>query len=266
MRVAIVFFGLPRSVPITIESIRRNIYSCNADSEIKLFTIASVNVVKKIRNPRTRERNVRINNPDIFLLNANYYILQMQYDFVIKNALKIIKLRGDYFSNSWISVRNSLHQLISLHNATELISESFLGNFEYFLFARPDLIYLDEIRFAELVSRFQGDGNIALPRWHGWGGLNDRVAFADATAARHYLGRLNLVQEYCAERQFHPESLLAYALAKGGCKVCDLPVRARRVRAHGEIADENFTDAVVDLPSAPRRFSFGPDGVRILRF
>jgi hypothetical protein len=181
----------------------------------------------------------------------------------IESTLNAAKIHSDYYENSWISVRNALHQLVSLRNVAKLFSESLLGRFDYFLFARPDLIYLDEIRLAELISRFEGDGNIALPRWHGWGGLNDRVAFADATAARHYLGRLDLVQEYCVERQFHPESLLAYALAKGACKVCDLPVRARRVRAHGEIADENFTDAVVDLPSSPRRFSFGEDGVRV---
>jgi len=259
MRIAVVFFGVARGVPITIESIKRNIYACNPDDKISFYTIASLNIVETIHNTRTGETGTPINAADTFLLDADLYALVRQNDAAIETALSAVHLQRDAYENGWVSVRNALHQLASLSRAWTLSMDFFHGEVDYFLFVRPDLMYLDEIKITDIIAGFQGSGNIALPAWHSWGGFNDRFALADATAARHYAERLTLVPEYCATRPFHSEIFLAHALEKGQCSVCKLPVRATRVRAHGAINQEDFNLAIGDIPTNPRLFSI-PSG------
>jgi hypothetical protein len=254
MRVAVIFFGVARGLSVTMESIKQNIYACNPDDEFSFYTIASLNMVERISNPRNGENGVSLNEADALLLNADAYTLVRQNDIAIAEEFAAAKRQTDYYKNNWISVRNSLHQLASLRRAWALSLDVLHGGADYFLFVRPDLIYLDEIRLKDIVDRFQGRGSIALPAWHGWGGFNDRFALADAVAARHYAERLSLVMEYCATREFHPESLLAYALEKGACSVCRLDVKAQRVRAHGAIHREEFQWAPAEIPLAPTRF------------
>jgi hypothetical protein len=254
MRVAVIFFGVARGVPVTIGSIRRNVYACNPGDEFSFHTVASLNLVDSIRNPRTGEDGAALNAADAFLLNADVYALVRQDDAAIAGALAAARRHGDYFRNDWISIRNAFHQLAALQRAWNLL-EVLHGETDYFLFLRPDLIYHDQIRLKNIVRKFRGSGNIALPAWHGWGGFNDRFALADPAAARHYAARLSLVPDYCAERQFHPESFLAFALEKGECSICELPVKASRVRAHGVIETEDFGLAATNLPSAPKRFT-----------
>jgi hypothetical protein len=252
MRVAVVFFGVARGVSVTIASIKSRIYACNPGDEFSFFTVASLNLVERINNPRTGETGVLVDPAEAFLLDADVYALVRQNDAAIADAFAAVRRQRDYFDNEWISVRNSLHQLASLRRAWRLCLDA--GAFDYFLFVRPDLIYNDDIKLRDIVSGFDGGGNIALPAWHDWGGLNDRFALADATAARHYAARLDLVAAYCAETVFHPESFLAYALEQGGCRVCVLPVKAQRVRGDGAIVREDFGESVIDLPLHPERF------------
>jgi hypothetical protein len=253
MRIAVIFFGVARGMSVTIPSIKRRIYACNPAGEFSFHTLASLNLVERITNPRTGEAGVPLDPAEAFLLDADAYALVRQNDAAIAAALAAVKRQPDYFNNEWISVRNSLHQLASLRRAWRFCLDP--GGFDYYLFLRPDLIYLDDIDLRAITSGFQGSGNIALPAWHDWGGFNDRLALADAAAARHYAARLDLVPEYCATTVFHPESFLAHALEQGGCRVGALPVKAKRVRADGAIVQEDFAESVADIPSRPRRFS-----------
>jgi hypothetical protein len=259
MRVAVIFFGVARGTAMTVASIKRCIYACNPGATF--HTIASLNLVDTITNPRTGELGAPLNAADVFLLNADVYALTRQDDAAIATAFAAARQQHDVFGNCWISVRNHLHQLASLRRAWRLAADLPAG-FDYFLFVRPDLRYLDEIHLADLIARFHGDNNISLPAWHSFGGFNDRFALATPGAARHYAGRLDLVAKYCANAPLHPESLLAYALGKGECKIGQLPARAFRVRAHGALNPDDFGLSVTPLPLAPSRFAMEGDQIR----
>jgi predicted O-methyltransferase YrrM len=265
MRVAVVFFGLARGMRQTIDSIRKNIYACNQRSGLTLYTVASLNLVETVTNPRTGECNVPIGPEQPYLLNADAYALVRQADEDIAVPLRAAQARTDDYHNEWISVRNALHQLLSLRRAWDLCANVLQMEFDAYLFVRPDLLYLEAIRLAQILATFTGYGNIALPRWHCYWGFNDRFAVADAAAARHYANRLSLVEEYCARLPFHPENLLAYALARANVRVCELPVRAKRVRAHGLPKDEDFSDFLIDMPREPRHFSESSGQINFLR-
>jgi len=252
MRVAIIFFGIVRSLESTIESIRRNVYDCNPD--VSLFTLASLNLPSVINNPRSGESGIVPRHEEVFRLGADFYALAPQDDAAIAPYLAIAQQHPDLFENGWASIRNLLHQLLSLQRAWTICT-TVLGGFDHYLFLRPDLEYLGEIRISTLVSAFHGSGNIALPVWNSWGGFNDRFALADAAAAQHYAQRLALVERYCATLSLHGEMFLGYALERGGCKVSALPVRARRIRADGRVHEENFGAKVIYLPERPEHFA-----------
>jgi hypothetical protein len=264
MRVAVIFFGVARGMAMTIESIKSNIYACNPGEKFSFYTIASLNMVESIRNPRTGENGSLLNAAEVFLLNADAHLLVRQDDSAIAEAFAAARRQHDPFQNDWISIRNALHQLASLRRAWALSMDFLQGDVDYFLFVRPDLIYHDEINLAEILHGFHGRGNIAVPAWHSFGGFNDRFALADATAARHYAERLNLVPEYCAKSYFHPETFLAYVLEKAECGVCRLPVWASRVRAHGAIMEEDFGESITNMPLTPTRFFTREDQVFFL--
>ena len=258
MRVAVVFFGLMRSPSVTVQNIQRKIYDCNADLGRSLFTLVSVNVTPVLNNPRSGEVNVNVSTADAIALDADFYALSRQDETTIEEPLAAARGRADVFNNDWVSIRNLLQQLASLQRAWNVCTCVLGVSFDYFLFVRPDLLYLDEIRISSLIARCADSGSIALPSWNCWGGFNDRLAFADAVAARHYAERIKLVPEYCSKYDLHSESLLAYALHKGNCKVCDLPVRGKRVRANGLVANEVFESSVLPLPQQPQRFAYVP--------
>jgi len=256
-RIAVIFFGLARSLPITLGSIRANIFDCNSQDEFSIFSLASLNLVRTVNNPRTSERDVALSPADVHMLDADLYLLAQQNDGAIAEALAAASTKPDTYGNNWISIQNALHQLASIKRGLRTLA-ALEESFDYFLFARPDLLYLDEIRFSELIAAFSGAGNIAVPAWHSYGGFNDRLAFCDAAAARHYAERIDLVPGFCGGRSFHPESLLGYALAHGECKVGLMPVRAKRVRANGEIVAEDFAQSRLDLPRNPGRILLMP--------
>jgi len=255
MRVAIVFFGLARSLPRTIENIRRNIYAVNLADGFSFCTFASLNLLRNLNNPRAGELDVALDPADAYLLNADFYLLAQQDDASIAAPLAAAQRQADAYHDDWCATRNLLHQLASLRRAWAACTQPQHGRFDYFLFVRPDLLYLDSFRLAKLAALFAGAGNIALPAWQRHGGFNDRFAFADASAAHHYAQRLSLVAEYCGRAPLHAERLLAYALDKGQCKVCALPVRAQRIRAHGAKVRETFSGINSNLPRKPQRFA-----------
>jgi hypothetical protein len=259
-RVAVLFFGLPRALKLTIGSIRQSIYAANQSDGFSFCSFASLNLVQRLHNPRTGELDVALDPADAYLLDAQHYALVPQEEACIGAPLAAAQRRGDAYDDEWSSTRNLLQQLISLQRAWSLCSAVAQGRFDFFLFVRPDLKYLDDFPLAKLAAAFRGEGNIALPGWQRHGGFNDRFAFADAVAARCYAERLSLVAEYCEREPLHAERLLAYALAKGDCQVCALPVRAQRIRAQGNVVAETFSGWRHNLPRKPQRFSFDPTG------
>jgi hypothetical protein len=245
--VAIVFFGMARSTRLTIDSIRAHVYAPNDRPELRLTRFASLNIVDKINNIRSNEFNIDLPKGDQFLLECDSYLNFVQDDENINDLLESARTRRDVYQNDWQSVRNLLHQLMSLKRAWRYIKLFHGDTFDYFVFLRPDLMYLDPINLAEIIGGFSAPNSIAVPAWQSHDGLNDRFAVADAVAARHYANRIDRVAAMCRQRALHAESLLRFVLATARCNVLPLAARARRVRADGRLYPEVFTPQPIIL-------------------
>lgn len=252
MRVAILYFGIARRPEATVPSLRRHILDRNRDLDIT--TIAALNLPDIIDNPRSKESGILPRPEDVFHLGADHYLLARQSDAAIAEHLVAAQQAPDIFQDDWRSVRNLLHQLLSLKRGWSYCAQV-LGGFDLYLFLRPDLDYLGDIDIAALAASFEGEHAIALPEWNSWGGFNDRFALAAPKAAAHYANRIDLVPGFCRNgRSLHGEMFLGEALQRGGCAAGLLPVEARRIRANGQAWTENFASKRIYLPPRPERF------------
>lgn len=259
MRVAVIFFGIARRLADTIGSIETRVFGANAGQGLHFTRIASLNLVDVIVSPRSGEIGIVPERNEVFLLDADTYLLQRQDDATIAEALAAAQRQPDIYRDDWASVRNHLHQLASLKRAWPLIEQARPG-FDRVLFIRPDLFYHDDFPLARIAPLLSAPNAIALPDWGGFRGLNDRLAFAGMEAARHYANRLDLIPDFTAKQPIRPERMLARALFLGGCTAMALPVRATRVRADGRRHPEDFATRI-PLPSEPRAFRLVPGRV-----
>jgi hypothetical protein len=239
--VAIIFFGLARSTRFTIDSIRANVLDPNDRPGLETVRVCSLNMIDRIHNPRSKEVNARLDPADQFLLDCDSYLICRQSEDDIAAHLALAQRQADFFHDGWASTRNLLFQLLSLKRAWALAQSVLPRRFDYYMFARPDLKYLDPVDFGDIISRLPRRNSIAVPAWQPFGGLNDRFAFADAEAAAHYANRLDCVEGYCRQRPLHSERLLLHAMRQGGCCVVPLGLRAQRIRADGRHRGEDFS-------------------------
>lgn len=257
LKVAVLFFGMARNLAATIGSIRAMLREPNAGPGLRMTVFASLNLVDRVWNPRTGEAGAPVNHRQIFQLEADHYELIRQEEAAIAPALEAAQQRRDRYNDGWASVRNLLHQLTSLRRGWAMMQRSQAQPFDGYVFLRPDLEYLDPIDIAGVAARFAGPGCLAVPAWHSWGGLNDRMAIADPVAAEAYANRIALVPEYCGRHALQSEALLAFAAERAGLKVGALPVRARRVRANGRAARDDFAAEIRPLPEVPAPLGAG---------
>jgi hypothetical protein len=258
MRVAIIYFGMSRAARHTRSSINLHILQPLQNAGVKVASIASLNISDSIHSSRSGAFHVAVENGDDFTIEARHYVLVRQDDESIAAEMNCARTQTDPFENDYVSVKNLLHQLASLKRGWRALHAFEPGKFDYYYFIRPDLRYEDRIDLEDLKHRLVSPESILLPSWHGWGGLNDRFAVARPEAAEHYALRIDLVAEFCRSNPLHSETFLAWALAKRGCSIAELPARASRIRGNGAMVREDFSATRVALPRQAERFTFPP--------
>lgn len=256
-RVAICFFGIPRSLGMTRDSLLASIIRpIEGFAEVGVF--AHFYLQDTIDNPRTGERGV---------LSADREIVP--YQTLIGEApghclelwgFEDLKRYGDAWGNDFASLRNLVSQLHSLNEVTKL-AESFVA--DVVVFARPDLWYYDSlVAYVEKAAATRRD-LVMLPYWQPFRGENDRFAIVSGQRAiRAYGGRVRRSLEYCksTSRPLHSESLVKFAIE--GLPRRRIPARAARVRAHGLVEDESFNHGRIDAMHTSVHFSGLPPQLR----
>lgn len=269
MRLATIYFGIIRNVDATLGSLERIGRTIDAEG-IERVTIASLNRIPCIDNPRSGENGVAIAADDWERIPADHRVLADQDDRAIERELAAAMAQPDLFDDGYRSVRNVLHQLASLRRGWLALERLEPKGFDAYLLLRPDLRYLDCPSVRDLSARLPDGRSILIPPWHNNRGLNDRFAFAGPAAARIYAMRFDRLTDYCRRHPLDSEQFLAWVLADAGVKLGALPVRAERVRAdgvvrtvHGDHA-EDFEFNRLPLPriaapfvDAPVRFAPG---------
>ena len=266
-KVAIVFYGLPRSLQWTITSIRQQVMAPlernKFDFEIFLHSYIHE---EGYSNKRSNENLTRLNNSEWKLLKPTQYKIEYLREIQKKYEVLFEKLKnyGDSWKDEYESLRRYIIASHSLKQATRLVIDSiFDSNMKYagMLVIRPDLRYLDEIDI-NLLSLAMHKKAVVLPSW-GWdtslggGGFNDRFSYGDISAMILLGNRLDGFLTYCEDTKgsFHSEPFYYWFFILEGYKsvipsfsrhmspieVLCTDQRAVRVRANSVEAKEDFS-------------------------
>lgn len=238
-RIIVGYFGITRSLKFTVDSIRSNLIEPLERIGVPVFQVAHFNLPERISNPRSGEIDIRVDPDEHKLLDLDHVLIEPQNDSLIKDHLHIAKNFPDLFDDGYRSITNLCHQLRSLERLWSLICSLEVKNTDVIIFFRADLLILDQLDvWQDVIPVFNGSVDLIVPRWHAWGGLNDRLAICSVKAAYHYATRNIWISQACASTgALHAETLLAYAASATKLTIGFTSLRAIRMRANGEIAD-----------------------------
>lgn len=241
-RIGIGFYGLPRASDITFPSLREQIIEPAGrlgDVVIRYHLYKQ----ERVFNPSTLE-NSALDETNYAPFTAYEGYLEGPEGVPESHGFEIIKRCGDAWHNDFMSLRNLLLQLHSLHHVTRQL---LAYDPDVVVFARPDLLYHDS--FAdELAAALQDKASVArLPAWQWCGGYNDRFCIAGRAAIAPWGLRLEAIGRYLdlLEQPLHAERLLRFALDTAGIRVHPIALRASRVRVGGDIRPDKFGQAVL---------------------
>ncbi|WP_374278775.1 hypothetical protein [Azonexus sp.] len=236
-RLAVGFFGIPRSLKWTLSSLEENILSPLRElGTLEVF--AHFYRQLAIDNPRSGEDGF-LDQSDYGLLTYDGLILEEPGECLEKRGFRDILSYGDPWGDEGKSLSNLVHQLNSLQALSSLIESA---KPEVVVLARPDLLYHDNLLPACLEHFRLPPKSITIPDWQWFGGVNDRFAICGYDAFLAYANRIDLVFDYLKANKggLHSEQFLFYCLNRLGVRIHPGHFCASRVRSNGFVVPESF--------------------------
>lgn len=245
------FYGLTRSLRLTAGSIRTGFLEPLAEAGVSAARAGHFNLPPRIDNPRSAEFGIEPDRQETALLDLGLCWIEQQDDAQIADLLAVAMRHPDGFGDGGRSLANLCHQLRSLSRLWSLLELLGVDDDDLVLLLRPDLLYLDmlDIR-AHLGPLLERQADLVVPGWQNWGGLNDRFAFCTGRAARIYANRLQDFAFGCSTLgAMHAETFLALVVARAGLRVGTTGFRAVRLRANGNIPqnDQPILDTFIGI-------------------
>lgn len=232
MKIGLAFWGLTRSLKYTILSIHENILNifkkANIDYDIFIHTY---NVFDKYTNNRASEKNINLNCNEYLLLNPLRYIIDNQ-DIII-NKLKLYKYysQPDPWSTNYQTVNNFILAMYSKLKVIELIENEKI-NYDYVLFLRPDVRYLNkfDLNYFDYIN----DYTVCIPNFHLFSNFNDRFYLSTLKNGLIYGKLFYNMYNYSIKNKLHSETFHNYYI-RDVYKfiIINIPVYFNRVRANG---------------------------------
>ncbi len=234
-KICLCFFGLTRSLKYTINNIENKIFKPLKNAGISYDIYLHTYDLEILNLKRSKEYNIMLDKEEYKLLKSDYVKITNQQKFLDEFPKQKVYKMGDPWHSGFQNVDNLLCQLNSLKQVTKMWqpnSKKYCGC----LYIRPDLIYyqsLPKIIIHNIKNGLIGKNKIYLSRFYNYGGLNDRFAFGDTMAMRHYGLRLDNVLTYCQTKWLHAEKFLKYVISNYYINIVLLPFVLIRTRANG---------------------------------
>jgi hypothetical protein len=198
---AILFWGLTRSLKDVYKSLKTNIFDVLNDHDIEYDIFIHTYILpNSYTNPYVNTKITNYDNESYKLLNPKYYILENQDK--VEHNLQIPK----YFSklSDWVGcattlekkcffVRNMVLAQHSKKTVTDLFTP-YKNNYDYVMFTRPDQALHTKINPS--AFHLLNNNNIFIPKEHSYHGLNDRMCIARPNIGIIYGNSFNFLLVY----------------------------------------------------------------------
>jgi len=236
MKVALVFWGLTRSLKYTIDSINKKILNVlkKHNIEYKIFMHAwTVNSV--YNNTRSKEANIQLDNEEYKLLNPDYFETHDQDEFKKNIIFKAFRTHKDPWNTNYETVDNFICAMFSKSRCTQLIRKS-NENFDYIIFLRPDCMYLTclDISFLKLAN----NNTICIPNFALYSNFNDRFCITNMATYQLYGDIFSKLFMYSKKMSLHSETIHYNIIKQHKMNIKLINFKFKRVRANGTIVDK----------------------------
>jgi hypothetical protein len=223
-KVAILFFGLTRTLGKTHTSIKENLLNplSEAGASYDIFIHAN-KIYGEYTNPWSGEATHCYNNEDIdFLLNPKYNISDNQAAIInsidFNNYYKKLGAWNDGMSEDMTKylIRNMCLALYSKKQVTMLFDKN-IAEYDYAVIIRPDMNIYNKIDinwYAEL-----NDNNIIIPAIDWYAGCNDRFCIGKPNIVSYYGKLFDGLQEYSEQKSIVSERYLLDKLSEKGITI-----------------------------------------------
>jgi hypothetical protein len=217
--------------------------------------------VAEIRNPRAGEHGVTVDPGEVALwLPEARGIFESQEEFDGTIGWEALFARNPmrHCTGNEAAARATLmnyrRAIESQERAWRFFQQAKTRDYARVVVTRADLRFLDGLEVpAELTGEGEFEGNrqprLWLPRFHSWGGVNDRFAIGSEAVMGVYSQRAAFVDGWLLSGgQGNPETILMKWLQRNGVGVGFLDFVFQRIRATGEV-----TEMDRDLKPASKR-------------
>jgi hypothetical protein len=240
VRVAVCFFGLTRSLEITLPSIKQYLLDPLLNHGIKYDTFLHTYKVKKpYSNPRAGEKNIILDSKEYKLLEPTFHMVEDKA--VVSKKLDLVKYRskGDPWAQEKQAIKgdfttldNHILYLWSQRQLIEMVKKN-LGRYTHIIFCRPDVLYQVPLKI-EWFSISSDTGKICIPNFGLCGNVNDRFALGRPEEMIPYGQRFNDALAYSKRFPLASEAYLIATLKKHKIKYEHVNFYFIRIRANGE--------------------------------
>lgn len=233
--VALVFWGLTRSLSWTVGSIEQHIFAPLVDHGIRYHSyIHTYTLMGPYSNPRSHEADYTLNFTEYVLLNPTAWKIEAMEDVDRHLHLEKYMRWTDPWANNYSSVKNHVRALYSLMQATLLVVNAPVA-YDAVVALRPDVFYLNDLNIPELLSI--KPRTLYIPDFHLIAGVNDRFAFGSPGAMKVYGTRYLHAELYVTRKGLHSENFLRHVLDANGIATEQVHFRFRRMRATKRLWD-----------------------------
>ena len=255
LSVALIFYGLTRSLSKTAPTIHANIFGVLRAHNINFDVhVHAVQFWGEYSNPRNGELSVSLNNSEWKLLHPDYISHTEHTEFlsVHRELINRVLSHGDPHANGGLSTRNELEALHSMKIAASGATESG-KKYDGMMILRPDLKYVDPVDLASFIWAVEHDA-VVTPAWQQWAGENDRFSFGSWRGMLEISTRFDRVLDFCKQTgsAWHAEKFLSWEIrrilkSKQASLHCRTNQKAVRVRANGNEHNEDFSVRASDV-------------------
>jgi hypothetical protein len=240
VRVAMCFFGLTRSLEITLPSIKKYLFEPLLNHGIKYDTYLHTYKMKTpYSNPRAGEKNIILDSSEYKLLEPTFHLVEDKGMVSRKLDLAKYRSKGDPWSKEKTAIKgdfttldNHILYLWSQKQLIEMVKKN-LGRYTHIIFCRPDVLYQVPL-LIEWFSFSSETKKICIPNFGLCGNVNDRFALGRPEEMILYGQRFDDALAYSKKYPLASEAYLIATLKKHKIKYEHVNFYFIRIRANGE--------------------------------
>lgn len=235
MRVAILFWGLVRSLKLTFESLDSNVLRILRDNNIQYDKFIHTYYLDHLySNNRAQEHNIKLDADEYKILDCDYVERDNQDEIAEQLDLKKYRSQPDPWETDYQSVDFFILSMYSKMRVTNMVEYTGI-EYDRLLFLRHDIQYLNPFEIKWLYNIQMNE--IYVPNFALVLKMNDRMALTHFKVGLVYGCLFKNLYEYSKTKPLRSETFHALELNR---QIKDLKIRNikflfRRIRANGTV-------------------------------